>query len=248
MKEKKEVFGRGVWAFFQGEEAIEFLERDDGFIDLSAGIHSYFAQFKDWPKIQKQAIKYARGRVLDVGAGAGRVSLYLQEKDYNAVAIDNSPLAIRVCKKRGVTQATVLAIEKIDMFKPNSFDTIIMFGNNFSLFGNFKKAKRLLKVFHKISSPDALILAESNDPYKTKDPLHLAYHASNTRKGRMPGQIRIRVRFRNYIGDWFDYLIVSKTEMKEILKNTGWKVKRFIDSDKSGYISIIEKEQSATQK
>ncbi len=58
----------------------------------------------------------------------------------------------------------------------------------------------------------------------------------------MPGQLRIRVRFRKFIGDWFDYLLVSKKEMQEILKGTGWKVKKFIDSEKSIYIGIIEKE------
>ncbi len=241
MKKKKEIFGQGLLAFFQHKEAIEFLERDDGFLALSGGIPSYFTQFKGWPKIEKQAIEYVQGRVLDVGAGAGRVSLYLQEK-FKVVAIDNSPLAVKICKKRGVKQVKVLAIEDIDKFKQNSFDTVIMFGNNFSLFGNFKKAKQLLKVFHTITGPHALIIAESNDPYKTKDPVHLAYQKSNQEKGKMPGQIRLRLRFKKDIGDWFDYLIVSKKEMKEILKNTGWKVKKFINSDNSCYIAIIQKE------
>jgi len=44
-----------------------------------------------------------------------------------------------------------------------------------------------------------------------------------------------------YVGRWFDYLMVSKEEMKEILKGTGWKVKKFIDSEDSLYIAIIEK-------
>lgn len=242
MKKKKEVFGQGIWTFFQGEEATEFVERDDGFIALSTGISSYFANFKDWSKIQKQAIKYAHGRILDVGAGAGRVSLYLQKKNFNVVAIDNSPLAIKVCKKRGVKQAKLLPIENIGNFKSNSFDTVIMFGSNFSLLGNLKKAKRLLKLFHKITSHNALIIAETKNPHKTKDPVHLEYLKYNKRKGKLPGQTRIRVRFKKYIGDWFEYLIVSKIEMKKILKNTGWKIKKVIDSDKSFYIAIIEKE------
>ncbi len=241
MKQKKDIFGEGVLAFFQDREAIEFLERDDGFLALSGGIPSYFALFKDWPKIEKQAIRYVQGRVLDVGAGAGRVSLFLQKK-FNVVAIDNSPLAIKVCKKRGVKQVKVLAIEDIDKFKANSFDTVIMFGNNFSLFGNLKKAKQLLKVLHSITSPHALIIAESNDPHKTIDPVHLAYQKLNLKKGRMPGQIRLRLRYKEDIGEWFDYLIVSKKEMKEILKNTGWKVKKFINSDDSQYVALIEKE------
>ena len=242
MDPKRDAYGQEVWAFFQGKKSFEVVERDDGFVDFSGGAPAYFAEFKDWPKIQKQAIKYAKGKLLDVGTGAGRVSLYLQKRGFDIVAIDNSPLAIQVCKKRGVKHAKVLPIEKIGTFKPNTFDTILMFGNNFGLFGSFNKAKTLLKKFHKITSPSALIITENVDPYKTEDPVHLQYHKLNKKRGRMPGQLRIRIRFRNYVGDWFDYLLVSKQEMKEILKDTGWKVKKFIDAGDYMYSAIIEKE------
>ena len=210
MEPKRDAYGQEIWAFFQGKESYEIVERDDGFIDLSGGPSIYFAGFKEWPKHEKEAIKFVKGKVLDVGAGAGRVSLYLQKKGFDVTAIDNSPLAIKVCKKRGIKKARILPFEKIEKLKPAIFDTIIMFGNNFGLFGNPKKAKRLLKKLHQITSPEALIIAESNDPYKTKDPAHLSYHRFNKKRGRMPGQLRIRIRFRNYIGNWFDYLIVSK--------------------------------------
>jgi len=242
MELKKDAYGQEVWTFFQKKKSYEIVERDDGFIDFSKGAPAYFAEFKDWPEIQKQAIKYAKGKVLDIGAGAGRVSLYLQKQGFDVTAIDNSPLAIKVCKKRGVKDARVLSIERISVFKPSTFDTIIMFGNNFGLFGNFKKAKTLLKKLHRITSSSALIIAESTDPYKTDDPVHLAYHKFNKKRGRMPGQLRIRIRFRNYIGDWFDYLLVSKDEMKKILKGTSWRIKKFIDSDNYMYSAIIEKE------
>lgn len=241
MEPKKDAYGQEIWAFLQGKESYEIVERDDGFIALSGGPSVYFAGFERWPKYEKEAIKFAKGKILDVGAGAGRVSLYLQKQGFDVTAIDNSPLAIKVCKKRGVKKAKILPFERIEKLQPTIFDTIIMFGNNFGLFGNPKKAKKLLKKLHKITSPKALIIAESNDPYKTKDPAHLSYHKFNRKRGRMPGQLRIRIRFKNYIGEWFDYLIVSKREMKEILQGTNWKIKKFINSKKSSYIAIIEK-------
>ncbi len=241
---KKDALGQEVLAFFKGEKSFEIIERIDGYINFSAGASEYFSEFNDWSEIQKQAIKYARGRVLDVGAGAGRVSLYLQNKNFDVLAIDNSPLAIEVCKMRGVKYAKVLPIEHINKFKPNSFDTIIMLGNNFGLFGNYNKAKNLLKKFYKITSKDALIIVESVDPYRAEEPIHLAYHKLNRQKGRMAGQLRIRVRFRDYATDWFDFLFVSKDEMIDILNDTGWKIKKFIYSDNDlypVYSAIIEK-------
>jgi len=246
MKPEKDAYGQQIWDYLNGKktygkEAYEIIERDDGSMGLSSGAPAYFQDFKNWPKHQKQAIKFAKGKVLDIGAGAGRVSLYLQKRGFDVVAIDNSPLAIKVCKKRGVKKTKVMSIDEVDKFKPSSFDTIIMYGNNFGLFGSFKKAKKLLKMLYRITSENALIIAESNDPYKTDNTTHLQYHQFNKKRGRMPGQLRIRVRFEKYIGEWFDYLLVSKKEMQEILKNTGWRVKKFIDFEKSFYIAIIEK-------
>lgn len=242
MDNKKDAYGQEVWAYLNGKESYEVVERDDGFVGLSGGAKAYFAEFKDWPKYQRQGIKFAKGRVLDVGTGAGRVAFYLQKKGIKVTAIDNSPLAIKVCKKRGIKDAQILPIEKIGVFAPNTFDSIVMYGNNFGLFGNPKKAKILLKKLHWITTPDALIIAESSDPYKTEDPAHLSYHKFNLKRGRMAGQLKIRIRFKKYIGDWFDYLLVSKKEMQDILKDTGWKIRKFVDSEKFMYIAVIEKE------
>lgn len=85
------------------------------------------------------------------------------------------------------------------------------------------------------------MIAESNDPYKTDNPFHLQYHELNRQGGRMAGQLRIRIRFQKYVGDWFDYLIVSRDEMQDILRGIGWKVKEFLGFGGSSYIAVIEK-------
>lgn len=92
-----------------------------------------------------------------------------------------------------------------------------------------------------MTSENALVIADTRDPYKTDNPSHLEYHRFNKERGRMGGQVRIRVRFGKYATRWFDYLMVSKKEMKEILNGTGWKVKEFLDSEGAQYIAIIGK-------
>ena len=204
-------------------------------------VKTYLSKYDVWPKIEKKALKLAKGRVLDVGCGAGRVSLFLQEKGVDATGIDSSPGAIEVCRRREL-KAMVMSIEEIKKFSPVSFDTVFMFGNNFGLFGGAQMAKSLLKHMHERTSDDALILAESLDPYNTKDPVHLDYHKLNRKRGRMGGQLGIRMRFRNYVGNWLDYLLASRAEMRDIARGTGWKVSRFIEPNGSLYIGVIEKE------
>ncbi|NIQ07972.1 MAG: class I SAM-dependent methyltransferase [Candidatus Korarchaeota archaeon] len=179
--------------------------------------------------------------MLDIGCGVGRHSLYLQKRGFEVVGIDNSPLAIKVSRLRGLKKAKVMSIDDLD-FPAGYFDTVIMMGNNFGLFSSFKKARRLLRKFSKMTTENAVIIAHTRDPYKTDNLDHLEYHKLNKSKGRMGGQVRIRIRFGKYVGRWFDYLMVSKEEMEEILEGTGWKIDEFIDSNDSEYVAIIGKD------
>ena len=88
-----DAYGQQVLTYFNGEKSFDIVERDDGRMDCAPS-DSYFQEYRDWPKHQKRAIRFAKGRVLDIGAGAGRVSLYLQKRGFKATAIDSSPLAI----------------------------------------------------------------------------------------------------------------------------------------------------------
>jgi SAM-dependent methyltransferase len=242
LKPTEDAYGQELWAFLNRRDSFEIVEREDGYFDVSCGAQTYFSEYNDWPDYEKKAIGFANGRVLDIGSGAGRHSIYLQNIGLDVTGIDNSPLAVKVCKLRGLKKARVIPIAEVSRFKPNSFDTILMFGNNFGLFSSFNNAKILLRKLHRITSSNAIIIAETSDPYKTENKFHLAYQKMNRRRGRMSGQIRIRVRYMKYVGRWFDYLLVSREEMMKILENTGWKVDQFIDSSGSPYAAVIKKD------
>ena len=122
-------------------------------------------------------------------------------------------------------------------------DTILMMGNNFSLFGNPRRARRLLRRFHRLTSPRGRIVAESLDPHRTTEPFHLALHAANRRQGRMPGEVRVRVRYKAYCTSWFDLLLVSREEMAGIVTGTGWRIARVIESTGPTFTAVLEKEE-----
>lgn len=240
MKPEEDAYGQALLHYLRSWSSQYIVERSDGYIDiLETG--TYFQSYEEWSKYEKEAMKYVKGRILDLGCGAGRHALYLQNKDFDVLGTDISPLAIEVCKERGLKNAEVVSIDDTH-YEANSFDTILMMGNNFGLFGNFGKARSLLKIFHYMTSKDAVILACSNDVYKTSYPLHLEYQESNRKRGRISGQINMRVRFRQYATHWYDYLMVSQEEMEDILKGTGWKIQRIIESEIFYYVAILDKE------
>lgn len=243
LTENEDAYGRELLDYYNEEEDVrEIIEREDGWIGLSNGPAQYFLAYEDWPDHQKASISYAHGRVLDVGCGAGRVCLYLQAQGLEVVGIDNSPLALEVCRLRGCKNVSLTPIEKVGP-QLGTFDTIVMFGNNFGLFGSFEKARRLLEKFHKVTRSGAVILAESNNVHKTNNPDHLAYQEWNRQRGRLPGQLHLRVRYRKYASPWFDYLIVSPKEMQKIVEGTGWKVADLFTSEETPmYAARIVKE------
>lgn len=239
MKTDWDAFGHEIEDHLNGIPATEIVERDDGYIDLSGGPAAYFAPYRKWMDCEREAIRYATGRVLDIGCGAGRVSLYLQEKGHDVLAIDVSPLAVKVAKARGVRKARVMKATAVSR-RLGTFDTIVMFGNNFGLFENPVRAKWMLRRFHAMTSDDARLIVQSLDPYDTSAKHHLDYHRHNRARGRMGGQVRLRVRYRNYATPWFDYLLVSRDEMRGIMEGTGWRVTHFTDSG-AIYCAVIEK-------
>ena len=241
MKEREDAYGRLILDYLERGEGIEVVERDDAYLDASRfGPAAYFAPFRRWPKAERKAIRLARGRVLDVGCGAGRVALHLQERGHEVVGIDLSPLAVEVSRRRGVHDARELSVTRIDR-SLGSFDTIVMFGNNFGLVGGARRAPWLLRRFRSITNDGARILAESVDPHKTDKPGHLEYHARNRARGRMAGQLRIRLRYQLYRTPWFDYLLASPAEMAELAESGGWKLADVIDEGEVVYVGVLER-------
>lgn len=241
LKDQQDAYGHAMYDYLHGKRVSEIVERDDGYFDTSIGPQVYFSEYNHWPEHEKEAMAYVKGTVLDMGCGAGRHALYLQEQGFDITGVDVSPLAVEVCKLRGLKKAHILPITKITP-EIGTFDTIIMFGNNFGLFGSFKRARWLLRKFKRITSENGRILAETRDPYQTDIPEHLEYQELNRKRGRMPGQLKLRVRYKKYVTPWFDYVIVSKEEMTQIVENTGWKIDQFIEGNLGMYVAVIEKE------
>jgi SAM-dependent methyltransferase len=232
-------YGAMLAALEDDPRTVEIVERDDGFISASAGPRLYLAPFRRWPAHHRRAMRFVRGRVLDIGCGAGRVCLHLQERGHDVVGIDLSPGAVAVCRRRGVRDVRQLGIEDIDE-SLGRFDTIVLLGNNIGLLGGPEQGPALLRRLHALTTERGRIVGESRDASRTDDPAHLSYQEQNVRRGRLPGQIRIRVRHRDAATPWFDYLMVSPTELERLLERTGWRLSRTLDSDDT-YVAVIDK-------
>ncbi|WP_255197326.1 methyltransferase domain-containing protein [Halorarius litoreus] len=237
-----DAYGEALRAYHETGESFEVVERDDGFVGPPGTPALYFSDPDEWGDHERTALERAEGRVLDVGCGAGRHALYLQERGHDVVGIDDSPGAVEVSSERGVDarQCDVADVRDLDA---GTFDTVVMGGNNFGLVGTRTTAPRILGGLAAVTSADARILAETRDVHATDDPDHLAYHEFNRERGRLPGALRIRVRYKRHATLWFDYLMVSPEELREVIEPTVWELVDVVEADDGAqYYAELRKE------
>ena len=220
----------------------ETVERDDGYLDGQDALF-YFLPYEQWDALDHWLVDRAAGHALDVGSGAGRVALHLQDEGHAVTALDISPAACAVCRQRGVRTV----IEGTVFELPGSpsepqFDSVLMLGNNLGLLESRRHAPLLLGALATRTRPGALILGRGLDPYATENPLHLRYHARNEVLGRMGGQIRIRVRHHDMATPYFDYLFATIDELRTLLQGTAWTLQEY-EQDGPSYGVVLRKKE-----
>jgi len=156
----KDLFGKAILDF-QTNNSREDLVTETNISEADDMSVAYlFRNYNDMPKLEKEAMQLSKGKILDVGCGAGSHSLYLQEKGFEVTAIDISENAIKACKLRGLQNAQVqnlLALEE------EKFDTILLLMNGTGIFGTLSETSKYLQKLKSLLSPNGQILIDSSD-------------------------------------------------------------------------------------
>lgn len=232
--EDYDLFGMAFQDHYEGHPEPLYLERDDGYADEQR-MRTYFADYDDFMDSEKQGLLHVKGKVLDLGVGAGRVALYLQDKGHEVVGVDLSERALDVARRRGVKK--LLKMSACDLrFPEASFDSAIACGNNFGICGNMSAVGGMMRALHRILRPGGIFLACSVQPTRTKNPAHTRYQRKNRAKGLPPGQVRLREKYKGMVGPWWSLLLVTPSEMRSLCNATGWKIVKIYRGDSDAYV------------
>ncbi|MDP5158709.1 MAG: class I SAM-dependent methyltransferase [Flaviramulus sp.] len=155
----KDLFGKALLDYQNGNYSEDIITSTNISEEDDLPISYLFRSFKDMPKIEQKALKLCKGKVLDVGCGAGSHSLFLQKKGFEVKAIDISKGSIEVSKQRGVLHTEILNI----LDETETFDTILLLMNGTGVFQEIIQVSKYLTHLKNLLKPSGQILIDSSD-------------------------------------------------------------------------------------
>ena len=138
----KDLFGKAILDFKTNNSPEDLITETNISESDEMSVSYLFRNYEEMPKIEQIALQLSKGKVLDVGCGAGSHSLYLQEKSFDVTAIDISENAIKTCHLRGLKNAKIKNILELENEK---FDTILLLMNGTGIFGTLEKTPQFLQ-------------------------------------------------------------------------------------------------------
>lgn len=192
--------GKAIWDYFH-KNSPENIQTETSISELDElPIAHLFRDFEEMNSLEQKALEFAKGKTLDVGAGAGSHSLFLQnERNLDVTALDISPKSIEVCKLRGIQNGVC---DNILDFNPNEkFDTILLLMNGTGIFETVDKMDIYLQKLRSLLNEKGQVLIDGTD-------ILYMYEEEDGGYG---------IPIENYYGE-LDYIVHYKGESEEPIK------------------------------
>lgn len=158
----KDLFGKAILDY-QTNNSPEDIITETSISEADEMSVAYlFRSYNEMPKLEQKALQLAKGKVLDVGCGAGSHALELQnERKLEVIAIDISENAIKACELRGIQNVKVENI--LDLDSEEKFDTILLLMNGTGIFGTLNQTDIYLQKLKSLLNVGGQILIDSSD-------------------------------------------------------------------------------------
>lgn len=119
-----------------------------------------FRQYSEMNDLEHHALELCRGKILDVGAGSGCHSLYLQNKGRDVEALDISPGCIQTMANRRVQK---LMHQNVYSLEQRKYTTLLMLMNGLGICGTLDGLNLFFQVAKNIIVAGGQIIADSTD-------------------------------------------------------------------------------------
>jgi SAM-dependent methyltransferase len=216
-----DAFGMALLDYLEGRHVPELtLEVKGGQSGPAMHPEWFFQTFASWDWWEREILPLVNtGPVLDLGAGAGRTALYFQERGLPVTAVDASPGAVEVCRRRGVADVRLGDVNDPPPDRP--WGAVLLLCGNLGLGGSFEGSRSLLTRLAELVAPGAVLVGDSVTPAGSP-------------------QVELRIRYKDLITPWWPQHNIPAGQIAALVEGTGWTIEKHLQ-DGEDHASLLRR-------
>jgi SAM-dependent methyltransferase len=226
-----DILGQALLAYHHGNTAAALTVHCNVADDEPLPAAYLFRTLLQMPELERQALDECRGRVLDLGAGAGCHSLELQSRGFSVKAVDVSAGAVQVMAARGVESVAQHDLFAPELAKELPYDTILLLMNGLGLAGTLAGLDKFLTYARTLLAPGGQILATSSDVsylYEDEDGALMI-----NLNGPYYGEVEYSMSYNGRTSDAFSWLFIDAALLADAAAAVGYEAE-FLGEDEDG--------------
>ncbi|HOD09214.1 MAG TPA: class I SAM-dependent methyltransferase [Flavobacterium sp.] len=230
----KDLFGKAILDF-QTNNSPEDIVTETNISEADEMEVAYlFRSFDQMPKLEQEALQLSKGKILDIGCGAGSHSLHLQENNFDVTAIDISENAIKACQLRGLKNSKVQNLLDIENEK---FDTILLLMNGTGIFGTLNETSKYLQKLKSLLNPNGQILIDSSDIiYMFDEDDDGSYLVP---ANQYYGELTFTISYKNETETAFPWLYLDYNTLQNVAHANGFNCELVIEGKHFDYLAKL---------
>ena len=210
-----DIFGLAIQDYLKGERGNIIHVNTNLTENEELPVDYLFRTEEELPEWEKLALQLCKGKVLDVGAGAGCHSKILQNHAIDVLAIDIAPIAVENMLVQGIRA------QHQDFYTmEGKFDTLLFLMNGIGMAQTIKNLPKLLEKAKSLLNPQGQILLESSDiiyMFEEEDgsfliDLNADYY----------GEMEYEISYKGHIGTPFPWLYVGYELLEDYAHKAGF--------------------------
>lgn len=237
----KDLFGKAILDYQTNNSPENLITETTISEEDEMSVAYLFRNFSAMPKMEQKALEISKGKILDVGCGAGSHSLYLQdEKNLEVTALDISKNAVEACRLRGIKN--VLVQDILTLSDENKFDTILLLMNGTGIFAKLKETPKFLQKLKSLLAESGQILIDSSDiiymyDEDESDDSEVGYWIPGDVD--YYGEVQFTVSYKNETEKPFDWLYLDFNTLQNAANDNGLQCEMIQEGEHFDYLARL---------
>ena len=222
-------YGLALKAYEEGKKDITLSVNTEDGTSTEMEVGLFFRAEDEFPEIEQIALSLCKGRILDIGAGAGAHALVLQNNGFEVCALDPSAEAVEVMDSRGIKKT--VTTDFLSFESDQKFDTLLFLMNGIGIAGKQAALRDFLLQAKKLCNGGGQILLDSSDP---------DYFDENQKNIVEEGEVLYQLAFEEKLGAKYSWLYLGFEPLREIANKVGLEAMLIKHEDDGSYLAQLK--------